>query len=144
MHGQQPVGSSRRREHGGGAWRVGVLVLAPLCASLLIGCATATPLGVLDSTHPASADAVEGAMPEPGTMLGRPSGETKAEEEATPPSHQPGMEGSGVMPQRREPMYVCPMHSDVRRGEPGKCPKCGMTLVKEESRAQMPEGHDAH
>src|SRR5438477_8073315 len=24
--------------------------------------------------------------------------------------------------------YVCPMHPDVRRAEPGNCPKCGMAL----------------
>lgn len=26
-------------------------------------------------------------------------------------------------------VYTCPMHPDVRRNEPGKCPKCSMTLV---------------
>ena len=26
--------------------------------------------------------------------------------------------------------YTCPMHSEVITGKPGKCPKCGMTLVK--------------
>lgn len=25
--------------------------------------------------------------------------------------------------------YVCPMHPDYTSKEPGKCPKCGMTLV---------------
>lgn len=25
--------------------------------------------------------------------------------------------------------YICPMHPDVVRTEPGKCPKCGMKLV---------------
>ncbi len=25
--------------------------------------------------------------------------------------------------------YVCPMHPDVMSHEPGKCPRCGMTLV---------------
>ncbi len=28
-------------------------------------------------------------------------------------------------------VYVCPMHSDVRQGAPGLCPKCGMELKKE-------------
>jgi hypothetical protein len=27
-------------------------------------------------------------------------------------------------------VYVCPMHSEVTSESPGKCPKCGMTLVK--------------
>jgi len=26
--------------------------------------------------------------------------------------------------------YVCPMHLDVKSNKPGKCPKCGMNLVK--------------
>ena len=26
-------------------------------------------------------------------------------------------------------LYTCPMHPEVVRNEPGKCPKCGMTLV---------------
>jgi hypothetical protein len=28
--------------------------------------------------------------------------------------------------------YTCPMHTDYRSDKPGKCPKCGMTLVKKE------------
>jgi hypothetical protein len=27
-------------------------------------------------------------------------------------------------------VYTCPMHPDVMTDKPGKCPKCGMTLVK--------------
>ena len=32
------------------------------------------------------------------------------------------------------PAYVCPMHSDVRQGAPGKCPHCKMDLVPEGGR----------
>jgi Heavy metal binding domain len=28
-------------------------------------------------------------------------------------------------------MYTCTMHQDVMSDKPGKCPKCGMTLVKQ-------------
>lgn len=28
--------------------------------------------------------------------------------------------------------YICPMHPEVRRDKPGKCPKCGMDLVSKE------------
>jgi uncharacterized protein with PIN domain len=29
--------------------------------------------------------------------------------------------------------YTCPMHPEVITNKPGKCPKCGMTLVKVEA-----------
>lgn len=29
--------------------------------------------------------------------------------------------------------YTCTMHPEVVRSKPGKCPKCGMTLVKMKS-----------
>jgi hypothetical protein len=29
--------------------------------------------------------------------------------------------------------YTCPMHPEVLSSKPGKCPKCGMTLVKKEA-----------
>jgi len=30
-----------------------------------------------------------------------------------------------------QPIYLCPMHSEVRQADPGKCPKCGMALLPE-------------
>ena len=35
-------------------------------------------------------------------------------------------------------VYTCPMHPQIRSDKPGKCPICGMTLVKKES---THEGH---
>ena len=32
--------------------------------------------------------------------------------------------------ENRSATYSCPMHSEVKSGKPGKCPKCGMDLVK--------------
>ena len=32
------------------------------------------------------------------------------------------------------PLYVCPMHSDVRESTAGQCPHCGMRLVQEGTR----------
>jgi hypothetical protein len=29
-------------------------------------------------------------------------------------------------------LYVCPMHPEETSDKPGKCPKCGMDLVKKE------------
>lgn len=34
-------------------------------------------------------------------------------------------------------VYICPMHSDVRQPNPGKCPKCGMNLLPEGTRFGM-------
>ncbi len=31
-----------------------------------------------------------------------------------------------------DPEYVCPMHPDVRSDQPGRCPICGMDLVRDE------------
>jgi hypothetical protein len=34
-------------------------------------------------------------------------------------------------------IYICPMHTDVRQPNPGKCPKCGMDLLPEGTRFAM-------
>jgi rubrerythrin len=36
-----------------------------------------------------------------------------------------------ILPGGRVEYYTCPMpeHSDVRSDKPGKCPRCGMTLI---------------
>jgi Heavy metal binding domain len=31
-------------------------------------------------------------------------------------------------------LYLCPMHSDVRQADAGRCPRCGMALVPEGTR----------
>jgi hypothetical protein len=36
--------------------------------------------------------------------------------------------------QERKPIYLCPMHADVRQVSPGKRPKCGMALLPEGTR----------
>ncbi|WP_242928439.1 multicopper oxidase domain-containing protein [Pontibacter vulgaris] len=33
--------------------------------------------------------------------------------------------------QQKAEIYTCPMHPEVQSTKPGKCPKCGMTLVKQ-------------
>ena len=37
------------------------------------------------------------------------------------------------------PVYVCPMHPEVRQAEPGRCPKCGMPLEVEAPKAETKE-----
>jgi len=37
--------------------------------------------------------------------------------------------------------YTCPMHPEVRRDHPGRCPKCGMDLVPSGSGRQQEAHH---
>ena len=37
--------------------------------------------------------------------------------------------------------YTCPMHPEVISDKPGKCPKCGMTLVKVKSSSTIKKSH---
>ncbi|MDO8676700.1 MAG: copper-translocating P-type ATPase [Candidatus Azambacteria bacterium] len=39
-------------------------------------------------------------------------------------------------------VYICPMHPEVRKNEPGKCPGCGMDLIPQKKSADGPAGHD--
>ncbi|RYY45454.1 MAG: copper oxidase [Chitinophagaceae bacterium] len=36
-------------------------------------------------------------------------------------------------------MYTCPMHPEVQSDKPGKCPKCGMTLIKKTVQVKSPK-----
>jgi len=46
------------------------------------------------------------------------------------------------MQEKEELIYTCPMHPEVRRTEPGKCPGCGMDLIPEEKSAAVHADHD--
>lgn len=55
-----------------------------------------------------------------GTTLGKKSGKKQA-----------GKTADAGVPQKKKKaiIWTCPMHPEVRLPSPGKCPKCGMTLV---------------
>ena len=42
----------------------------------------------------------------------------------------------------QETIYTCPMHPEVRKTEPGKCPGCGMDLIPEKKSVGAHAGHD--
>lgn len=128
----------RRKLHG---------VVALVSAVVALGC-TPKALGPLDATHPASPEATEAVLNEPGTGLDRPGPETDRERAAPAPpmSHGHGtMHGtSGAGTGEDAAAYVCPMHPDVRRPGPGTCPRCGMTLVRRQGRPEKEDGGHAH
>jgi hypothetical protein len=74
-----------------------------LVSVALAGC-TATTLAPLDPDHPASPLAAEAPVRAPTT-----------------PSVGPEP--------RSDAAYTCPMHPEIRRSQPGRCPLCGMDLV---------------
>lgn len=39
--------------------------------------------------------------------------------------------------------YTCPMHPEVRKEQPGNCPKCGMELVRKQVKKRVPDNHQA-
>lgn len=126
-----------------------------LCAfALLTGCATYRS-APLPPDHPANPAAREAATPPARRMLGldattRATRERFAAADAaqhTPELSQQQQQSQPAMQQQHDmqnmehgaparggekAIYTCPMHPEVRQDHPGKCPKCGMTLQKEE------------
>ncbi len=114
-------------------------------AVALVGCATGSALRPLAPSHPASPAAAEAAIPEPAMMLrdSLPAGEGEPSE---PPAHLGHTmhggprAGSATKVSPRVAEYTCPMHHDVRQSGPGRCPKCGMTLVRTDGDDAETEG----
>ena len=44
--------------------------------------------------------------------------------------------------EKKETIYTCPMHPEVRKTEPGKCPGCGMDLIPEKKSSANHSDHD--
>lgn len=51
------------------------------------------------------------------------------------------MSPAGVADSSKKIQYTCSMHPEVLSDQPGKCPKCGMTLVKKEDAKSEMSGH---
>ncbi len=79
--------------------------------------------------HPANPKAPVAPLPLDSTLL-TPSGSAApiTEAPAVEHAHDHASPTAGVT-------YTCPMHPQIVRDAPGKCPICGMTLVKRETPA---------
>jgi hypothetical protein len=123
-----------------------MIKIFPLLTPLLfaIGCAKTIPM-VLGPDHPASHDAPVASVQPPSTTLALPAPTTVPVASPEQPSHDHAHHAGGTghdmnsMPvpttqggQQQAATYTCPMHPEVVSDKPGKCPKCGMKLVKKE------------
>ncbi len=62
-----------------------------------------------------------------------------------PPFRHAVITGAGTVPapatekiSKPKDLYYCPMHPKVKKSKPGKCPECGMNLVKAGIIAEKP------
>jgi Heavy metal binding domain len=138
------------------------IVAAPFCLLLLSGCAANFQPPPVSATNPASVNARESVTPAAKPMLGTDAVTQKTNEllAASAPGNpsfelsemqgmhhgMSGMEGmqhektgatrtgSGEQPRRGKTYYTCAMHQQIHQDSPGKCPICGITLIKKEER----------
>lgn len=55
---------------------------------------------------------------------------------ASPDPSGPARGDARLVPNSTAVAYACPMHPDVTSSSPGECPRCGMALVRKESRPE--------
>jgi hypothetical protein len=85
------------------------------------------------TASPTDKKAVEGEMKKTSDEMKRLSDEMKAKSDAAKNDREKSTVGESTP---ATAVYTCPMHPEVQSDKPGKCPKCGMTLVKKESGAK--------
>jgi len=112
------------------------LTLALTAAFLLLaGCGSTPAEAPLAQDHPANPHATEALATPPSQVLASHDDVQRTQTQQMPPMHD-GMHGThGSMhpapaATTQAAVYTCPMHPEVVSDKPGKCPKCGMNLVK--------------
>lgn len=112
--------------------------LASVCSTLVLvtGCFSEPP------QRPVALDPSNPNAPESESVTAAGRSTSTAGEAAKAGQHHHGAappEGSAGSPSSAQPapsenpgtgtLYTCPMHPDVTRSTPGRCPQCGMELV---------------
>jgi PBP1b-binding outer membrane lipoprotein LpoB len=138
------------------------IFVATFCVLLLSSCAANFQPPPVSAANPASVNARESVTPVAKPMLGTDAVTQKTNELLTAsapgnPSFQPsemqgmhhgmrGMEGmqhektgattigSGEQPRSGKIYYTCATHPQIHQDKKGRCPICGMTLIKKEER----------
>ncbi len=101
---------------------------------LLSACATTTPPPRFSTLDPADPKAPESAVEPQSLVLQGPSEQAigaPAGSGSTPMGPDRHMDPSSGEPSPNAEAYSCRMHPQVKERQPGKCPICGMTLVKQ-------------
>ena len=118
---------------------------AAFCAQWLVGCAVTNP-PPLPPGNPADpqARAHTKALPnllardETTLAIEKELSQSASTAKASESMQHEGMQHGGMQGMQHESMkmeehgeiYTCPMHPQIKSDKPGKCPICGMTLVK--------------
>jgi hypothetical protein len=110
------------------------VLFAMTAALLLQGCAARSPLPALSLSHPANPDAAEAPAPAcSGTLSAAEPVSIPAQAGLARHGEMHTEHGSGALPvswpATQAVAYTCPMHPEIVSDAPGKCPKCGMSLV---------------
>lgn len=121
------------------------------------GCVGPVEIAPLPYAHPANPDAPAGAVSPAGSLLAPTGNDTPTDGAMTgmkmphdmggmkmPADHgnmAGGMTGDAKAAAAAGP-YQCPMHSEVRSDKPGKCPICGMKMVKKANAPKPQEDHE--
>ena len=96
-------------------------------AAFVTACAAITAERSSSASDPSSPNAEEAPLP-PEARLGPTGPERLAARDSgtePPPPLTPAADAGAVG------RFRCPMHPEVHRTGPGRCPQCGMTLVEE-------------
>jgi hypothetical protein len=93
-----------------------------LASALSVGACVDGTLPRRTAQHPGNSSAPEGYAAAPLTALADEGQEGRA---------GPAVQEAGAT------AYVCPMHAEVVKSEPGSCPQCGMKLVPKTSRPKQ-------
>ncbi len=116
--------------------------VAILTLTLVLGaCVRPHPIEPLGEGHPASPASAAVFVPPPNPFAS--AIEPVAAPDAPEMPEMPGMSHDQHASPTTAPAaagYTCPMHQEIRSDQPGKCPKCGMSLVP--AKGKNTDDHD--